>query len=635
MPGSTANIEEKLVLKEILDNILELEDEEEIFRFAEKISAYFDDEQKVKKLKESATKKDFDLIEKTLSDEKSPLGTRRFAALTLATIGGEEHEDILRDQFLKGLPEIRDQIFKGLVLPSGIYPIAPRLKLIFEFMENLFTRERDYLKVFGEEIKKKGLTEDLIENLEEEAYRRETADARFEESIVARLRALSMNSEYKAEFAKYRKYFYDLLEDHIGSFFDKQNINFDVAVNAAKILDSIGLRRDIVEIINGSFSLTNSRVVYLAGEYGEANFVRRLASQLEIEDRKNIDPFAWFSYCNEIIDALGKLGLRFSAEKKYEEELGKAVEPLCKMLCENIEDERLSLKLLRAIENIQGKIKTAEYVVSKLMEAEDLDDCGYLDILVLLKDKNAAFAKLESYFFKGKMEEKRKAEVAIQRMGLSQAVDLLVTEELSGYYKEYIGEPIKKVEEASLKILERTIKQVERTYKVNTIMSVTVFVVGIIVIIFGALLVLTGTSDVTQLFGGASVVSGIATTLYSFSKGPISSVQNAVADLTQIESAFLYNVRSTGLASFAFLREFLKEKSPNISILEKCTEKMNEVAKATMLLIEVYGGGNETINGILGEKKDELTKALITTLTESKTPTTPTTTDESTTENPK
>ena len=187
----------------------------------------------------------------------------------------------------------------------------------------------------------------------------------------------------------------------------------------------------------------------------------------------------------------------------------------------------------------------------------------------------------------------------------------------------------------NLKILERTIKQVERTYKVNTIMSVTVFVVGIIVIIFGALLVLTGTSDVTQLFGGASVVSGIATTLYSFSKGPISSVQNAVADLTQIESAFLYNVRSTGLASFAFLREFLKEKSPNISILEKCTEKMNEVAKATMLLIEVYGGGNETINGILAEKKDELTKALITTLTESKTPTTPTTTDESTTENPK
>ncbi|KON32446.1 hypothetical protein AC477_03010 [miscellaneous Crenarchaeota group-1 archaeon SG8-32-1] len=635
MSGSTGKIEDKLVLKDILDSVFELEDEEEIFRFVEKISVYFDDEQKVKKLKESATKKDFDLIVKTLSDETSPLETRKFAAATLAVIGGEEHEDILRDQFSKDLPGIRQKIFKGLLLPSGIFPIAPRLKLIFEFMDKFYTRERDYLKVFGEQIKKKGLTEDLLYHLEEEAYHWEMDEARFEQDVVARLRALSMNSEYKAEFAKYRKYFYDLLEDHIGSFFDKQNINFDVAVNAAKILYSIGLWQDIVEIINASFLLTNSRVVYLAGEYGEANIVWRLASQLEIEDSEIKDPFAWFSYCNEIIEALGKLGRRFSAEKKYEAELGKAVEPLCKMLCENIKDEKLSLRLLRAIEDIQGKIKTAEYVVSKLMEAEKIDDCGYLDILVLLKDKNAAFKELENYFFKGKVEEKRKAEVAIQNMGLSQAVDLLVTEELSGYYSKYIGEPMKEVETESLNILRRTVKQVESTYKVNTGMSVTVFVVGIIVIFIGAMLVLTGTGDATKLFGGASVIGGIVTTLTSFAKGPISSVQNAVADLAQVETAFLYYVRSTGLASFAFLREFLKEKKPDINILEKCTEKMNEVAKATMLLIEVYGGGkNETIDGLFGEKKDELAKAIMGTPTEPKTPT-PTTTGESTTENPK
>jgi hypothetical protein len=280
-------------------------------------------------------------------------------------------------------------------------------------------------------------------------------------------------------------------------------------------------------------------------------------------------------------------------------------------MCKNI-DEALNMKLLRTIEQIQGESKTAEYVVAKVMETPDINQCEYFDTLAFLADKETAYAKLEEYFFKGKRDERKKAEEAISRMGLSQAVDLLVNKQVTEIFSEYIAKPITKIEDQSLEILKTTVEQTKKTYLVNTIMSVVVFSVGISVVIFGAALALMGTSDPTQLWiGSGSIIAGILTTMITFVKGPINVVQGALADLAQVETAFLYNVRSTGLASFAFLKEYLKEDKPDIGILEKCTAKMKDSAKETMLLIELYGGGNDTIKDYIKEKKDDLIKALM------------------------
>lgn len=143
-------------------------------------------------------------------------------------------------------------------------------------------------------------------------------------------------------------------------------------------------------------------------------------------------------------------------------------------------------------------------------------------------------------------------------------------------------------------------------------MGIIAFGLGVTVIAIGAALVFMGQTDPNMLWvGSASIIGGILTSIYTFTKGPVSIAQKSVADLAQVETAFLFNIRAAGLSSFAFLKKYFEEKNPDPSVLEIVTKTMRESAETTMLLIEMYSGGNDLLDDALKDKKDLLAKRFL------------------------
>ncbi|MGD1993378.1 MAG: HEAT repeat domain-containing protein, partial [Anaerolineae bacterium] len=301
----------------------------------------------------------------------------------------------------------------------------------------------------------------------------------------------------------------------------------------------------------------------------------------------------------EAIFAQGEIGRRAPGA----EALQKAVQPLLGVLDRQNEVE--SLQALRALEGILGPQKTANLIAGMAIQPDESQrHPGLLRGLSWLVDKESAFAALKDKLYDGNEAERRAAEKALRSMGLAQAVEVLVRKRVGELYREYYAEPIKRLEDSSLVLLEDTVQQVKRSFWISAGMSVITFAVGIGVLVAGTVFALRSDADPAQLFAGAGgIIAGILTVLGNFAVGPLRNIQKALADLAQVETSFLSFIRRIGLASLTFAHEYLQKEKPDPKMLQLATNSMKEATQDTLLMIEVFSGGGDSIDKVLKEEE--------------------------------
>lgn len=388
--------------------------------------------------------------------------------------------------------------------------------------------------------------------------------------------------------------------------------------NIAKILMKLELNDFVKEEINSNLSglrtTTSSMLaVMLSGEFGDAETARILFKNLNDKD----------FFEKQLLEALGMIGRKYSDGRAGSEVFDEMIEPLTKRMLSwekraiefrnnpdpsEIDTETMGLRYLRTIEYIMTPEKTAVCIAQKGVSSKGEESRLFARALGGLTKKQLAFNELKSKFFEGNKQEKETAEMLMTEMGLTDAVRLLVAQDAEQLYAEYVGKPIQAIEMECKGLLTDTVEQVKKGYRTINIMGIIVFIMGIFIIGLGAIIAIFGISNPVQLIaGGASMLAGIATVLLNFARGPVKIVQKALADLVQVETAFIGYIRRTGLASFVFLREYIqKEKPADNRTLELCNQQMNEAAKDTLALIELYSGESGVIKNLAPDKREML-----------------------------
>jgi hypothetical protein len=430
----------------------------------------------------------------------------------------------------------------------------------------------------------------------------------------------------KEDFLNEKKNLFSWAFRSSSNYIDQVNWGYEVRewyhfrYNIACIIDKIdgkdNISYDLNNELNGIQENVSSQIaVWLAGSLGEFSTAKILYDKLESNNFPNFEL--------DLLVALGTIGKRYSEGQKGFEVLNNMVEPLTKRMiaCEfranecvdksdpsNIDTEIRSLTHLRVLENIQGPERTAEFVASKGLNSNELERKLYARVLGGLTKKQIAFNALKIKFLDRTSDQRETAKWLMTEMGLADAVKLLVAQDNEKLFEKYVGEPIAQIEQECKSLLKDTVDQVKKGYRTINYMGIIVFAVGIFIIAAGASIAVIGHSDPAQLVaGGASMLAGIGTVLINFTKGPVKIVQKALADLVQVETAFIGYIRRTGLASFVFLREYIQQdKEPNSAVLELCNSQMSEAAKDTMALIELYSGESETIKKLSPDKQELL-----------------------------
>jgi hypothetical protein len=102
----------------------------------------------------------------------------------------------------------------------------------------------------------------------------------------------------------------------------------------------------------------------------------------------------------------------------------------------------------------------------------------------------------------------------------------------------YYLEPSKQRSEEASKILSDAVIDARQTLVVLRYLNIVVFIVGILLLVIGTITALTSDELTTRLLGMLAGVGGLAGVLVEMIKNPLDRIQNAMADLVQIETAF-------------------------------------------------------------------------------------------------
>jgi hypothetical protein len=135
----------------------------------------------------------------------------------------------------------------------------------------------------------------------------------------------------------------------------------------------------------------------------------------------------------------------------------------------------------------------------------------------------------------------------LSNMGRQEAKDALVlavvgeerirTERQELLAKYYL-DPSKQRSEEAAQLLSQAVDDARQTLRVLRWLNITVFSVGVLLLLFGTMTAIYGSELSTRVVGVLAGLGGLSGILYEMIKSPLDRIQNAMADLVEIETAF-------------------------------------------------------------------------------------------------
>ncbi len=161
---------------------------------------------------------------------------------------------------------------------------------------------------------------------------------------------------------------------------------------------------------------------------------------------------------------------------------------------------------------------------------------------------------------------------------------------------EYYLDPSKKQSEQAATMLKDAIEEAKKTLRLLQIFNGLVFGVGLSLVVAGSVVSIQNDKPETRLAGGLAGLGGLAGVAYQLVKEPLNRIQNSMANLVQLETAFTsfiweLNLNGTYIQSQYIANGILGDKD-----IAQTVERIEKAMNLTMNLVAVYAeDGNEQL----------------------------------------
>ena len=155
---------------------------------------------------------------------------------------------------------------------------------------------------------------------------------------------------------------------------------------------------------------------------------------------------------------------------------------------------------------------------------------------------------------------------------------------LSKYYLE----PSKARSEEAALILRGAVDEAKRTLRILQGLNIAVFVVGLATLIGGLLVAFLMTDGTTRVAGVLAGVGGFLGVIVQLIRDPLNRIQNAMANLVQIETAFTSFIWELNLNGTYIQSQYVAEGILTDNEVAQTADRIENAMSMTMNLVAVY-----------------------------------------------
>jgi hypothetical protein len=152
----------------------------------------------------------------------------------------------------------------------------------------------------------------------------------------------------------------------------------------------------------------------------------------------------------------------------------------------------------------------------------------------------------------------------------------------------YYLEPSKKQSEEAASILSGAVNEAKSTLRLLQRLNILVFVAGMVLLLVGGLTSLWSEDTATRLIGSMVGIGGLAGVIVQLIKNPLDRIQNAMANLVQIETAFTSFIWELNLNGTYIQSQYVAEGILTNDEIMQTVNRIENAMSLAMNLVAVY-----------------------------------------------
>ncbi len=154
---------------------------------------------------------------------------------------------------------------------------------------------------------------------------------------------------------------------------------------------------------------------------------------------------------------------------------------------------------------------------------------------------------------------------------------------------EYYLEPSRRRSDQAAKILTGAVNEAKHTMWLIQILSVATFALGVVIVAGGLYLAFNGQpGSAEKFFGLFASIGGIAGIITLLIKGPLNDIQNSIANLVQLETAFTSFIWELNLNSTYIQSQYVQEGVIANDVVAATIDRMESAMSTAMNVIALY-----------------------------------------------
>lgn len=150
---------------------------------------------------------------------------------------------------------------------------------------------------------------------------------------------------------------------------------------------------------------------------------------------------------------------------------------------------------------------------------------------------------------------------------------------------EHYLEPAQARSKQAANILEDAINEAKRTLRLLQRMNMATLIVGLLVLSAGIYFSMMSDSPSIQALGGLSSVGGFGWVIFQLVNAPLDRIQNAMANLVQLETAFINYIWELNLNGTYIQSRYVSEGKLQSDEIQSTTERIEKSMQLTMNLV--------------------------------------------------
>ncbi|MGK7873156.1 MAG: IPT/TIG domain-containing protein [Xenococcaceae cyanobacterium] len=153
---------------------------------------------------------------------------------------------------------------------------------------------------------------------------------------------------------------------------------------------------------------------------------------------------------------------------------------------------------------------------------------------------------------------------------------------------EYYLEPSKQRSEEAANLLQEAVGEAKRTLRLLQWLNIGVFLVGVVLLIGGVIIGVFNEDVGARWIGGVSGVLGGTSIVTQLIRDPLNRIQNAMADLIQLETAFTSFIWELNLNGTYIQSQYVSKGELADSDINQTVNRIEQAMNSAMNLVSVY-----------------------------------------------